>query len=352
MTTPGTTIVAQSQGHRVRIGWNDPDVARAIEMGYQRLLVERSTDSGLSYEEITAPSERLVLEASKVDYSYVDRSGDAAYLYRTRYVDEAGVVDGDASDPIAGAGAILAQILTVAQLKQRYLFGVNLTNDAGETMPEEVFEHYILTAIAWFEKTLDIKIIPTTILLEPHDYYREDYPEFCIIQLDNYPVLSVEEFSVQYPSGSTIVTFPPEWIRIDPDHGILRIVPTAGTLSNVMLGQGGSFLPAIYGGMNHLPDLFKVSYTAGIKIAEHRDVLDLIGKFASLGPFNIFGDLIIGAGISSLSTSIDGLSQSIGTTLSPMYGGYGSRITQYLKEIQQQIPNLKRYFHGIRMISA
>lgn len=351
MSTPGTVISAQSQGQRVRIAWNDPDVGKAIEMGFKRLLVERSQDSGLSYEEITKPSERFVLEPTKVDYSYIDRDGNASYLYRTRYVSEDGAVLGDPSEAIAGAGAILARILTVAQLKQRYMFGVNLTNDAGEPLPEESYEHYILTAIAWLESTLDIKIIPTTILLEPHDYFREDYPEFCIIQLDNYPVISVEEFSVQYPSGSTIVTFPPEWIRVDPDHGILRIVPTAGTLSNVQLGQGGSFLPAIYGGMNHLPDLFKVSYTAGFENVP-RNLIDIIGMFASFGPFNIFGDLIIGAGISSLSTSMDGLSQSIGTTLSPMYGGYGSRITQYWRQIKDQIPNLRRYYKGIRLVSV
>lgn len=351
MAVPGQTIGAETQGQVVRVGFNDPNIPAVREMGFTRLLVERSTDLGLSYHEITKPSERQVLDPDKSEYVYVDRMGDAAYLYRTRYASEDGGTLGTPSEAIAGAGAILLQILTVPQLKQRYLFGVNLTDDNGAELPDEVFQHYILTAIAVVERYLDIHVIPTTIVQEPHDYYRADYPEFCILQLDSYPVISVEEFEVQYPSGQSVIVFPDEWIRLDPDHGIIRVVPTAGTLSNILLGQGGSFLPAIYGGMSHLPDLFKVSYTSGFRKLP-TDLLDIIGMFASLGPLNIFGDLIAGAGISSLSTSIDGLSQSIGTTLSPMYGGYGSRITQYLKQIKEQMPNLRRNLKGIRMVSA
>jgi hypothetical protein len=351
----GTTIAAQSQGPIVRIGFNDPDVAKAIEMGFSRLLVERSIDVGLSWTEITVPSERPVLEAGVIDYVHIDRMGSASYKYRIRYVSEQnGVcVLSDPSDSIDGAGAMLLQILTVAQLKQRYLFGVSLTNDNGEPLPDEVYEHYILSGIAWLEHELDIKILPTTITREAHDYYRGDYAEFNIIQLDNYPVISVEEYLVEYPSGQTVVQFPLEWVRVDPDHGILRLVPTAGTLSAVLIGQGGGFLPAIYSGMSHLPDLFKISYTAGFAAGQvPRNILDLIGMFASLGPFNIFGDLIAGAGIASISVSMDGLSQSIGTTSSATNAGYGARVIQYLKQIQKQVPHLRQYYKGIRLTSA
>jgi len=351
----GTTIAAQSQGPIVRIGFNDPGIATVIEMGFSRLLVERSIDIGLSWTEITVASERPVLEADQTDYVYIDRVGSATYKYRIRYVAEKGgeCVLSDPSDSIDGAGALLLQVLTVAQLKQRYLFGVNLTNDNGEPLPDEVYEHYILAAIAWMEHELDIKILPTTISREAHDYYRQDYQEFNILQLDNYPVLSVEEYLVEYPSGQTVVEYPLEWVRIDPDHGILRIVPTAGTLSAVLIGQGGGFLPAIYSGMAHLPDLFKISYTAGFAPGQvPRNILDLIGMFASLGPFNIFGDLIAGAGIASLSLSVDGLSQSVGTTSSATNSGYGARIIQYLKQIQKQVPHLRQYYKGIRMVSA
>lgn len=345
------SIAAQSQGNVIRIAFNDPSIPQVIEMGFQRLRVERSIDMGISWEEITKPSERPALEVNKVDYVYIDRKGDPSYKYRTRYVSEDGKIQGDPSDSIDGSGVLLLSLLTVAQLKQRYLFGVNLTDDNGNQLPDEVFTFYILSAVRWMEHQLDIKLLPTSIIDEPHDYYRGDYPEFCIIQLDNYPVISVEEFVVQYPSGQTVVSYPPEWLRVDPDHGILRVVPTAGTLSNVMLAQGGAFLPAVFSGLSHLPDLFKVSYTAGFQRVPE-NILDLIGMFASMGPFNIFGDLIAGAGIASLSMSIDGLSQSIGTTSSATNAGYGARIIQYGKQIKEQIPILRRYYKGLRMTVA
>lgn len=343
-------VEAQSQGPIVRIGHNDPGVNTIIQMGFKRLVVERSTDNGLSFEEISKPSERPALELNKVDYVFIDRKGAASYKYRTRYANEDATTLGEPSDSIDGSGAILLQILTVDQLKQRYLFGISLTNDNGEALPDEVYVHYILSAIAWFEKLLDVKIIPTTITREAHDYYRGDYNEYCIIQLDSYPAISIEKFVLEYPSGQAVVEYPIDWISLDKDHGIIRVVPRSGTLSQVMIGQGGSFLPSIYSGVPHLPDLFKIDYTAGFEVIP-QDILDIIGMMASLGPFNIFGDQIIGAGISSLSTSMDGLSQSIGTTLSAMYGGYGSRITAYTKQIKEQVPNLRRYYKGIRMVS-
>lgn len=342
-------------GRRIRVVHNDPAIDNVIEVGFQRVLLERSTDQGLSYTEVTTPDSRPVLEAGKTDYILYDRTGDASYLYRTRYIDPSDDdttedVLSDPSDPVAGAGLAIQNVLTVEQLKQRYLFGVDLTDDAGNPLPDEVFQFYILSAIAWLEHELDIKVLPTTFERELSDYYRNDYQNFTIIQLENYPVISVEEFAVEYPSGQNVIVFPDEWLRLDRNHGLLRVVPTAGTLSEILIGQGGSFLPAIYNGMSYLPDLFAVSYTAGFEDGELPfNLLDLIGKVASFGPFNIFGDLIAGAGIATVSLSIDGLSQSIGTTSSATNSGYGARLIQYQKEIKDWIPKLRRFYKGIRM---
>ena len=338
-------------GRRIRISHNDPNIENVISLGFDRLTVERSTNQGLSYEEITNPDERPVLEATKVDYVVVDFLGEPSYLYRTRYIDTRDGTLSDASDPVEGRGLALQSLLTVEQLKQRYLFGVNITDDSGNTLPDEVFQFYIFSAIEWLEHELDIKVLPTTFMRETADYYRNDYHNFTIVQLENYPVISVEEFAVEYPSGQSVIVWPDEWLRLDKHHGLLRVVPTAGTLSEILIGQGGSFLPAIYNGMQYLPDLFAVSYTAGFEDGElPNNLLDMIGKVASFGPFNIFGDLIAGAGIASVSLSIDGLSQSIGTTSSATNSGYGARLIQYQKEVKDWIPKLRRFYKGIRMV--
>jgi hypothetical protein len=56
------------------------------------------------------------------------------------------------------------------------------------------------------------------------------------------------------------------------------------------------------------------------------DLKQAIGiKGATLLLLHVAGDLILGAGIASQSLSVDGLSQSVGTTSSAMYSGYSSR---------------------------
>jgi hypothetical protein len=351
---------SKALGRVIRISVTDDDIDSVIEMGFDRLVIERSVNQGITWSEVTLPADRPVLEKGKISYSWIDRSGAPLFIYRTRYLDTKRLANGESfdeassepSDPIEGLGLATSCILTVPQLKNRYLFGVDLRNDQGEPIDDRTLQFYILSAIEWFEHQLDIKLLETT-FVEKHDYYINDYQAYNYIQLDNYPLISVEEFNVQYPTGQTVVQFPEEWLRIDREHGQLRIVPTAGTLSEILIGQGGSYLPAIYNGLYTLPHLFEVRYTAGFEDCRvPANILDLIGKAASLGPFNIFGDLIAGAGIATVSLSIDGLSQNIGTTSSATNAGYGARIIQYTKEIKDQIPLLRRYYKGIRGVVA
>lgn len=347
-------VNAQAIGSVIRLTTTDDNIANVVKAGFERLVVERSTDGGLSFVEISKPSERVVLKADQPVMEFFDRRGDETFLYRFRYF---GTIAGtqqltQPSVAIEGLGLALLGILTVEQLKARYFFGTDLTAPDGTPLSDAVFEHYILSAIRWFEHELDIPILPTS-FSELHDYYRGDYNSFNFIQLDNYPLICVDEFKVQYPSGQSVVVFPNEWLRINPASGQIQVVPTAGTLSEVLVGAGGSFLPAIYNGLDYLPQLFNLTTVAGFEPGKvPRNIIDIIGMAASLGPYGIFGDLIAGAGIANLSLSMDGLSQTIGTTSSATNAGYGARIIQYTKQIKDQIPVLKRYYKGTRMIVA
>jgi len=337
----------EAKGTVIKISIVDNDIADVVVAGFNRLVVERSTNGGLTWATASVPSEQPALVPTQIAYEWRDRSGDSSYQYRVRYRNSTTDDLTDPSDAIEGVGLAIRNILTVPELKARYLFGLDLTNDAGETLTDDVFEHYIMSAIRWLEHQIDISILPTQ-FIEKHDYYVQDFAAFQFIQLDQYPVIEVSEFRVQYPSGQNIIQFPPEWFRVNAAEGHVQIIPTAGTLSEILIGQGGSFLPAIYTGLQHLPQLFEITYTAGFEDGKiPRNIIDVIGMFASLGPFNIFGDLIAGAGIATISLSLDGLSQNIGTTSSATNAGYGSRIIQYLKQIKEQIPMLRRYYKRV-----
>ena len=57
------------------------------------------------------------------------------------------------------------------------------------------------------------------------------------------------------------------------------------------------------------------------------------------------------AGIANQSVSIDGVSQSIGTTQSAMFGGASARVEAYNKDLKEVLlPALRQKFGGIRMV--
>ena len=69
-----------------------------------------------------------------------------------------------------------------------------------------------------------------------------------------------------------------------------------------------------------------------------------IGLIAALRILSIAGDLVVGAGIASSSVGIDGLSQSIGTTASAMYGAYSARMEDYKNELKKIEKILKKVY--------
>lgn len=256
-------------------------------------------------------------------------------------------------------------ILTVSELKNIYLFGVDLTNDDGIEFPDELYRHAIMSAIAQVETELDIAVQPTK-LTETYDFWVRDYERFMFLQLANKPVISVEKVSLEFPSGTDLIEFPSEWIRVKNFGGQLEVLPSRGTFSQLLVSAAGGFLPLVFGGSDYIPDLIKVEYTAGFlpattgfgkqSINEAQRLThalkEVIGKKASYGPLNIAGDLVVGAGIANKSLSIDGLSQTIGTTSSATNSGYGSRLVQYDREIKQQMPMLRRYYQGMSLTAA
>ena len=351
---------ARTVGRVVRITVTDDDINSVIEMGFDRLLVERSTDNGITWAEVTQGGDRPVLVKDTKTYTWIDRNGAALYYYRTRYFSQhqrdggASVSDAssDPSEPIQGVGLITQNVLTVSQFRKRFLYGIDVRNDYGKDLDDDALSFYLFQAIEWMELMLDIPLTPTS-FVEKQDYNRDDYEAYNFIQLDKYPVLSIEEFNVQYPTGQTVVVFPAEWLRIDAEHGHLRVVPTQGTLSEILIGQGGSYLPAIYNGLMSLPQLFEIHYTAGFDTNKiPTNIIALIGMMASLVPLAQGGDQVLGPGVTNMSLSIDGLSQSVASALNGQSSAFGARMAAYAKQIEDQLPKLVDYYKGIRMAVA
>lgn len=347
------------------------DSDAAIALGYDYIQIERSTSGAAGpFEEITSETTRLLLRAGYSTYTFIDSAGNASFWYRYKLYNSTTEAQSAASSAQPGEQDPALDILSIQELKDFYLYGLDLTQDQGIPYPDYLFAFYIRAAVSSLEHKLDITMRRTVFEEERHDFYKEDYESFMAIQLNHYPVISIESVKMVLPGESVIRTFPKDWIHIQRESGQLQIVPGAGSAGSLLLGAAGSWLPTVYGGARFVPDMFRVAYTAGIgapppgswgfepgsepasvsvpnpkldRVAE--TLKETVGKIAAFGPLNIAGDLLVGAGVASQSISIDGLSQTINTTSSATSAGFGARLIQYQKELKDVIPTLRRYFH-------
>lgn len=324
----------------------DIDTVRAV---FDRIKIYRSTTGvGGPYTEISTAATRPVLVANVLVYTFIDTVGDNAFFYRISYFNASTLLESSLSDAQQGEGDPALDVISVDELKQNYLFGVDLTDDFGNVFPDSMFQFYIKAAVSWVERKLDIPLRPLVIAEERHDFFRQDYRKWVWLQLLNYPVISVEEIKLVLPTNQEVITYDPSWIFVDKPSGQVNIVPGSGQL---LLGSSGAWLPLLYGWIDFIPDVFRVKYTAGFEKGKTPDELrDLVGKMAAMGPLNIAGDLVFGAGLAAQSVSLDGLATAIQTTQSPTNAGYGARIVEYWREVKNVVPDLRRYYKGTRMV--
>ncbi len=284
-------------------------------------------------------------------YTFIyDASGTSSSYYSYQYWNSNGT--GFGGDQTLYTTSNYESILTVTQLKDWFMFGLDLTDDNGYPFPISMFEFAIKAAVDSLQKTLQLKLVPTTILQELQDFYAQDYRDFAFIQLNQWPVISVEKIECKYPTAQSPIEFPDEWIQLRKERGQIHLVPTSGTLSTILMGKGGDYLTFVWRGYDFLPNFWRIDYTAGFESGQiPNDIVGIVGKMACFYPLNIAGDLVGGIAIASKSIGIDGLSQSINTTSSPENAGYSARLRQYERELKIEIPRLVQYYKAMRVVA-
>jgi hypothetical protein len=324
-----------------------------VLLSFTHLKVYRAPVLDGVYVEITTPATRIPLVSTQTVYDFTDENGAAGYYYKCSYYHPVTLLESSLSEAQQGEGDPALDIVSIDDLKTSYLFGLDMTNDRGVPFPDSLYAWFIKSAVSWLEHRINIAIRPMSVVDERHDYIREDYEQYIFVKLKNIPVLEVSEFRMVLPGDTEGTTYDPSWIYCQKESGQVQIVPGLGNVGTVFFGGAGLWHPYARAGHRLIPDVFRVSYTAGFAPEKVPDVIkDLIGKIAAFGPLNIAGDLLGGAGIASTSLSIDGLSQSINTTNSPSFAGYGARLINYTREIKEVIPTLRRYYRGANMMAC
>ena len=245
-------------------------------------------------------------------------------------------------------------VINDKELLSLYFYGIEVVNRQGTSINPTFLEFYIRAAQQEIEKYLQIKIVKQ-VVDERTDYYRNEFRGNGFVKT-KYPV----RFPVELRGllgDQPIIRYPKHWLTVNksgntPTHRQIILVPNSN-VSEETLQQAiyaTNILP-LMGLVNRdqVGAYWNIKYTTGFDFDDFpHDFVNLVGKTASLGLFNILGDIALGqAGLASYSVGIDGLSQSVSTTASATYSAYSARILAYREEIKLGMQRLEGVYKGI-----
>ena len=221
----------------------------------------------------------------------------------------------------------------------------------GELLTDDVIEDKIKIATDQMEHYLNIKI-PKQRLKEFQDFDRAMFNNWGAIKC-NYLVDSIVHLYGQLNYAKQI-EYPISWLSINHSLNKMRnvhIIPgqataiTNGVEVDYVAIFTGNYPLFGYASTDYIPNYWYLDYISGFNKVP-RDLLNIIAKYATMQILAILGDVAFGAGIANQSLSIDGLSQSIGTTQSAENSLYSARIRQFEKELKYEIKWVKSKYDG------
>lgn len=247
--------------------------------------------------------------------------------------------------------------LTPAAVKA-YMFGLVVQDpETGKPMGDEFYLHTLENAVAQAEHKFDIAIFPR-IEVEHHDYNSAEFNSYMYTHVFKRPIVQVEELKLEM-NGHNMYAYPSNWWKVYNLAGHIELSPTplmqAGGMGGGMMYSGMSQLAPLMGSSRTFaPQMIHVRYVAGLLPRQNATynrqwempatLEKLILKIAIREVFELWGRLIITPGIASTTLSIDGVSESIGTTQSAMYGAASADINQLNQDIADLEKDLRGYF--------
>jgi hypothetical protein len=247
----------------------------------------------------------------------------------------------------------LRDIVTPDWLKATHLVGIDLTLDDGTEYPDVHYTHCIESAISEVGSRLGIVLDDVHAFTERVDLLAGDELSYHLTRLRNRPVREVTRAYLQI--GDTAPQeLPLSWIHVQfPIAGQLQIIPGQQSFSGAAVGFSsygpGPFLTS----RSYAPQFVGFEYRAGIDWDDpaQRDelILRAIGIKASILVLNTAGDLVAGSGLQAYSVSMDGLSTNITTANSSTNAGFGARMIQEAKHLEDVLVALRAKYTGMEV---
>ena len=239
-------------------------------------------------------------------------------------------------------------VLSSAELFSNYLYGINITANDGTSFADENLDFYIEAAQREIENYFNLRFQKQLIETETLAFNRKDYFQIFPILSTNFPVNKPMSLIGMLNKMEQTV-YPQQWLTNQLTNYVqfmrrISVVPNGASTAKANADIILTGITAQLGiqRFDNIPDYWNIQYITGFDIENlPMDLINIVGMTASFGPLGIAGDLILGAGIASQSLSVDGLSQSIGSTASATNSGYGARIILYQNQIKESVKRLK-----------
>lgn len=322
-----------------------PNPAEVLET-YDRVRVYYSATEDGAFSEVSTAGTRPAIRADETLYFFDHAAGASTGYYKTSYYNTALDEESDLSDAQQASGSSELDVVSVEELKSTLLFGVAFTDDAGNEMPDSLFIHHIKAAVQRVGSFLDLQLFPVTVEDEPHDFVPQDYySAWNKIKLVKSPVRSVTSLDLYLPPNTHVSTYDSTWIKLDSQRGDIEVTPGSGQL---ILSANSFYAPFLAFSSTRAPHLWKVTYEAGYAKGQcPADIKHAVMLYAAMGPLNIAGDLLFGAGLAGEKVHMDSVMTEIRTTQSATNSGYGARINSYRKELSDLMPILRKRYKGV-----
>ncbi len=247
-------------------------------------------------------------------------------------------------------------VISPEELQALYFYGISTKSRDGSEISNDTVRMYIMSAQQEIEKYLEIRFNKKYIE-HTTTYFKDDYWGGFPILPVKLPVAKPLSF-IGFLNGIEQIKYPLDWLNTKKDseghyYKKIHLIPTGSTTSRanadiILTGITAYLGLTSYG---QVPNYFSLQYITGYDYDDvPMDLLNLVGKLASVGIFAMLGDLILGSpGITGVSLGMDGLSQSLNTTMSAGTSGYAARINQYVKEIDETLKKLKMFYKSINI---
>jgi len=235
-------------------------------------------------------------------------------------------------------------LFSAQDIRESDFYGIAFNAPNYPDMTDDVIEGYVDMATDYFENELGIKILKQ-VVTETVDYDYTASMQYGFLKVRN-PIGAV----IGIKGGMNTQKFgvPNQWIVVKTPDKVenrlrtIHFVPMNGTFTYIFSSM---YLAPFYNSQK-VPDFWEITYCTGFDVVPEY-LMYCVKTLATIPLFNIFGDIILGAGLASFSLSLDGLSQSLSTTNSSTNAGFGARVLNYTKELKTAIAHLKGVYKGV-----